>query len=170
MLKTKLPFFLSQKMTLQGHCHDQRNHSKNYIEKGLQILRAQRIFSTVKLTTLYDTIMVDTCHYKFARVIDCTTPRVSPNENYGFWMIKMPQWACMHAKSLKSCPTLCNPMDYSPPGSSVHGILQARILEWVTMPSSRGSFQPRDWTPVSYHLLHWQVDSLPPVPPNLPNS
>ena len=136
----------------------------------MQIFRAQRIFSTVKLTTLYDTIMVNTCHYKFARGIECTTPRVSPNVNYGFWMIKMPQWACMHAKSLQSCPTLCNPMDCSPPGSSVHGILQARILEWVTMPSSRGSFQSRDRTPVSYHLLHWRVDSLPPVPPNLPDS
>ena len=43
------------------------------------------------------------------------------------------------AKSLQSCPTLCNPMDCSPPGSSAHGILQARILEWVSMPSSRGS-------------------------------
>ena len=37
----------------------------------------------------------------------------------------------MHAKSLQSCPTLCDPMDSSPPGSSVHRILQARILEWV---------------------------------------
>ena len=42
------------------------------------------------------------------------------------------------AKSLQSCLTLCNPMDCSPPGSSVHGILQARKLEWVAMPSSRG--------------------------------
>ena len=41
-------------------------------------------------------------------------------------------------------PTLCNPMDCSPPGSSVHGILQTRILEWVAMPSSRGSSQPKD--------------------------
>ena len=49
-----------------------------------------------------------------------------------------------HAKLLQSCPTLCNPMDHSPPGSSVHGILQARILEWVAMPSSRGSSQPRE--------------------------
>ena len=40
------------------------------------------------------------------------------------------------AKTLQSCLTLCNPMDYSPPGTSVHGILQARILEWVAMPSS----------------------------------
>ena len=47
------------------------------------------------------------------------------------------------------CPTPCDPMDCSPPGYSVHGILQARILEWVAMPSSRGSSQPRAWTQVS---------------------
>ena len=44
---------------------------------------------------------------------------------------------CVPAKSLQLCPTLCDPMNCSPPGSSVHGILQARILEWVAMPSSR---------------------------------
>ena len=49
----------------------------------------------------------------------------------------------MCAKSLQSCPTLCNTMAYSPLGSSVHGILQARILEWVAIPSSRGSSWPR---------------------------
>ena len=43
------------------------------------------------------------------------------------------------AKWLRLCPTLCDLMDYSPPGSSVHGILQARVLQWVAMPSSRGS-------------------------------
>ena len=53
------------------------------------------------------------------------------------------------AKSLQSCLTLCNPMDCSPPGFSVHRIFQARILEWVVIPSSRGSFQPRDQTHVS---------------------
>ena len=41
--------------------------------------------------------------------------------------------AHMHAKSLQLCPTLCDPIDSSPPGSSVHGILQARILEWVAI-------------------------------------
>ena len=51
----------------------------------------------------------------------------------------------------QSCLTLCNPMDCSPAGSSVHGILLARILEWVVMPSSRGSSQPRDQTRV-YHI------------------
>ena len=49
----------------------------------------------------------------------------------------------------QSCPTLCDPMDSSPPGSSVHGVLQARILEWVAIFFSRGSFQPRDQTWVS---------------------
>ena len=44
------------------------------------------------------------------------------------------------------CPTLCNSKDCSPPDSSVHGILQARILEWVAIPFSRGFFQPRDQT------------------------
>ena len=50
------------------------------------------------------------------------------------------------------CPTLCDPMDYT-----AHGILQARVLEWVAFPCSRGSSQPRDRTQVS----HMQADSLP---------
>ena len=48
------------------------------------------------------------------------------------------------------CLTLCNPMDCSLPGSSVHGFLQARILEWAAILFSRGSSQPRKWTRVSY--------------------
>ena len=49
----------------------------------------------------------------------------------------------------QSCPTLCNPMDCSLPGSSLHGVLQARILEWVAISFSRGSSWPRDRTRVS---------------------
>ena len=71
-----------------------------------------------------------------------------------------------HAKLLQSCLTLCDPTDSSLPVSSVHGILQARILEWVAMPSSRGSFWPRDRT--HFCLLHWQVGSLPLAPPGGP--
>ena len=57
-------------------------------------------------------------------------------------------YVCM--LSLFSCVQLfCDAMDCSPPGSSVHGILQARILEWVAMPSSRGSSRPRDPTHIS---------------------
>ena len=62
----------------------------------------------------------------------------------------------------QSCPALCNPMDCSPPGPSVHGIFQGRILEWVAMPSSRGSSRPMGQRILC--LLHWQADSLPTVP------
>ena len=53
---------------------------------------------------------------------------------------------CLHAKLLQSRLTLCDSMDWSPPGSSVYGILQGKILKWVAMPSSRGSSWPRNWT------------------------
>ena len=56
----------------------------------------------------------------------------------------------MKVKVTQSCLTLCDPMDCSLLGSSVHGILQARMLEWVAMPFSRESSQPRGWTLVSY--------------------
>ena len=56
------------------------------------------------------------------------------------------EWKVLVAQS---CLTLCDPMDCSPPGSSIHGICQARILEWVSMPSSRWLLQPRSQTCVS---------------------
>ena len=56
---------------------------------------------------------------------------------------------CVRAQRLQLCPTLWDPMDYSPPASSVHRILQARTWEWVAMPSSKGSSQPRDQTQAS---------------------
>ena len=66
---------------------------------------------------------------------------------------------CVHAQLLQPCLTLCDPMDCSLQDFSVHGILQARILEWVAMPSSRGSSQTRDRTWVSCiaggFLMHW---------------
>ena len=60
------------------------------------------------------------------------------------WTLPLP---C--AKSLQLCPTLCNPIVCSLPGSFVDAILQARILEWVAVPFSRGSSQPRNWTHIS---------------------
>ena len=65
----------------------------------------------------------------------------------------------MHAKLLQSCLTLCDPTDCSPPGLSVHGILQARILEWVATPRD---FSHPGFKPVSPAL---QADSLPSEPP-----
>ena len=55
----------------------------------------------------------------------------------------------MCAKSIHLCPTLCDPIDCSPPASSIHGILQSRTLEWVAAPSSRGSSLSRNQTQVS---------------------
>jgi len=70
---------------------------------------------------------------------------------------------CMHAKLLQSCPTLCNPMDCNPSGSSVHGILQARTLGWVAISSSRGSSQSRDQT-----WLTWLSNLTTTEPPGKP--
>ena len=76
-------------------------------------------------------------------------------------------WGRIVRHAARSCTTLGDPVDCSPPGSSVHGTLQARILEWVAMPSSRGSSWPRDRTHVSYvfrtgrrvlyHCTTWEV-------------
>ena len=76
-------------------------------------------------------------------------------------------WARKHTclfSLTQLCPTLCDPINWSSPGSSVHGILQASILEWVAIFSSRGSSQPRDWTHVScvswtgrHILYHWVI-------------
>ena len=63
-------------------------------------------------------------------------------------------WNAVKVKSesevAQSCPTFCDPVDCSLPGFSIHGILQARILLWVTISFYRGSSQPRDWTWVSH--------------------
>ena len=66
--------------------------------------------------------------------------------------------ACECAKSFQLRPTLFDPLDYSHPGFSVHGILQARIPKWVAVLSSRRSFWPRAWTLCLLHLLHcWRI-------------
>ena len=78
---------------------------------------------------------------------------------------------CIYAQS---CPTLCNPMDCSPPGSSVHGILQARILKWVACPPPGDLPDPGDWTHISCifcigsQVLHlcttWETQMRAPSP------
>ena len=65
----------------------------------------------------------------------------------------------------KSCPTLCNPMDCSLPDSSVHGISQARILEWVAISFSRGIFLTQGLNPCLLAPLRWQVACFTTVPP-----
>ena len=65
------------------------------------------------------------------------------------WFLHLYKVKESESEVTQSCPTLCDPVVCSPPGSSVHGILQARILEWVAISFSRGSSQPRDRTQVS---------------------
>ena len=72
------------------------------------------------------------------------------------------------AKSLQLCLTFCDPMDYNLPGFSVHGILQARILEWVVFAVFQGIFSTQGSNPLLLRPLHWQAGSLPPAPPGKP--
>ena len=71
------------------------------------------------------------------------------------------QHSCIHTKLLQSCPALCNPMDYNPPSSSVHGILQAIILEWVAIPFSRDLPNP-EIRPRCPALQAYSLHSGPP--------
>ena len=106
--------------------------------------------------------------------------------SYWLWWSKHPWWRDAHTKGLRgqwkpsptahreltrvhaqSCPPLCHPIDCSLPGSSVHGISQARIFDWVAISFSRGSSQPRNWTWVFhgscigrwilYHCVIWEA-------------
>ena len=70
----------------------------------------------------------------------------------------------MCAKLLQSCLALYDPVVCNPSGSSVHGILQARILEWVAIPSSRGIFLIQGSNLPLLNLLYWQAGSLPLAP------
>ena len=92
---------------------------RRQIFKGV-VLKASNLLS-VKIVILFKQWLE---HYRFYQVLVCVLSHFSRVQ-------------------------LCSPMDYSPPSSSVHGILQARILEWVALPSSSGSSLPGDWTCVS---------------------
>ena len=74
--------------------------------------------------------------------VSCIGRRLLDHQHHLESLLSAPE---VKVKVAQSCPTLCDPMDYT-----VHGILQARILEWVAFPFSRGSSQPRDRTQVSH--------------------
>ena len=94
---------------------------------------------------------IGSCSWRFAKCRINSGHERARTGARGWWSHRIlhPSSRCL-CKSFQSCPTLCNPMDCSPPGSSVHEILQVRILEWVAVASCRGSSQPRDRTHVSY--------------------
>ena len=72
---------------------------------------------------------------------------------------KLPQYPLKY-ESIQVC-ACSDLMDYSSPGSSICGIFQARVLEWVTIPMGYGIFLTQGLNPHLLHLLHWQADSLP---------
>ena len=95
-----------------------------------------------------------------AKVFRCLCQRPYQRAKWGTLKTFSPQWFVVVVAQLLSLLWLfCNPMDCSPTGSPVHGISQARILEWVAPSFSRGSSQPRDWTHIScigsWILYHW---------------
>ena len=102
-----------------------------FVPRGPQPPRAQLLNRAVRLT-----------------LPSVPSPRSADTEVLpAFFSVRRTPLGC--CSNTQSCPTLCDPVDYSPPGSSVHGILQAGILEWVAISSSRGSSQPRGQTWVS---------------------
>ena len=105
-------------------------------------------------STISLTVNISTSKFCYTRAISCdpTLMFITTLHSLNWSSLTVVYFvcACVCVQSLQSCLTLCNPMDYSPPGSSAHGILQARILEWIAMPSSRGFSQPRDRTHMSY--------------------
>ena len=83
---------------------------------------------------------------------------------YSYKYMRAYMCVCIHVcVSVQSCLTLCCSTDCSPPGSTVHGTSQTRILEWVAIFYSRGSSWPRDWTPVScvYCTSRWIIYHCP---------
>ena len=94
----------------------------------------------------------------FLRSYSLVTASSSSEESAGLVKVKV--------LVAQSCLALCNPMDYNQPGSSVHGILQPRMLRWVAIPFSRGSSPPRKRA----RSPELQADSLPSEPPGKPTS
>ena len=115
-----------------------------YEEQTIGLLCVQEIITLLSL---------DTATLVFVRTADVTLV----NKETVILLLGL-QLFC--AKLLQFCPTLCNPTDCSPPGSSVRGILQARILEWVAMPSFRGSSRHGD-------LLDPGIEPMSPETPAL---
>ena len=103
-------------------------------------------------TSYLQTILFLVCLVSFVAMTGAVSFSLSDLAFAYAYLLSWLRWVIFEccAKSLQLCLTLYDPMDYSLPGSSVHEILQARILEWVAIPFSRGSSRPRALTSLSY--------------------
>ena len=124
------------------------------ISAFLQVTSSHSCFRSV--ITQAQKLHVEGCRARDLNLDPFSHCSVSCTGSHSFF----PTHRASRAESPQSCPALCDPVDCSPPGSSVCGILQARMLEWTAMPSFMESSQSRDWTQVShitqilYHLRH----------------
>ena len=121
-----------------------------------QALRENRLLFSPKLWWLVKSFKVSFTS-KFGVICALIWSTQSPSTSYipSEKKLKTVFAESVRAKLLQSCPTLCDPVDCSPPGCSVQGTLQARILEWVATPFARGPSRPRDRTRISLSLLPW---------------
>ena len=120
---------------LKRFTHISKQHSRIYYHKYSKVNIRRQDKSEVLLVFLQKELsllfLICICPYS-----TCFNPKCSKSLRTQQISIYFYIFAAAAAKSLQSCPTLCNPKDCSPPGSSIHGIFQARVLEWVAIASS----------------------------------
>ena len=114
---------------------------------------AMQVRSLYQRTNRMDSVLFEALHSEVSKIITNSPKSAHPSNE--------------RKKVAQLCPTLCDPMDCSLPGSSIHGIFQTRILEWVAISFSRGSPRPRDWTRVSRivgrRFAIWATREVPPM-------
>ena len=117
------------------------------------ICRGQRDFRNNRLQNQAILVLRETFEITLSNVLILQRPTLE---------LRAVKWFCCFVILVtKSCPTLCDPMNCSLSSSSVHGLIQQRILKWVAISSSRGIFLTQGSNLCLLHLLHWQADSLP---------
>ena len=136
--------YMVDKLLAVFYCSVCKHILRKFFKEGLQIIYFISLAHPVIASCSLHTSVFTGTYMEYSRIT-----------SFSFWN------SAVVVVSRSVLSDSCNPTDCSLPGSSVHGVLQARILEWVAVSSSRGSSWPRDWTQVSFCLLHWQADSLP---------
>ena len=146
----RLDSICQDSVSKQGHIHRHQKLRPQHILQGIQFNLWQIESQSSRIV---DPASLPIALWSWASHLSSLSPRcphLSPR--LPLWPSDTMQfeWEPACVLSHFSFVQLHEPVDSSPPGSSVHGILQARTLEWVAMPSSRGSSRPRDWTCVSH--------------------
>ena len=135
---------------------------KQHVKFGYNVMRIQNCDKHLEFTSHFS--IKEPSHTSSSSYLYLIRkPKIIQIKNV--WKIKIAWWKCAVLSEMsevaQSCPTLCDPMNCSLPGSSVHRIFQAIVLEWIAISFSRGSSQPRDWTRVSHivdrRLTIWAI-------------